>query len=58
MIFLAEKINNLESKLKKDEDELKRKDKVILGLEAQLEAAKLTTDFQPGMDEISINFFT
>ncbi|KAI5679116.1 hypothetical protein M9H77_10066 [Catharanthus roseus] len=50
--LFIEKINNLESKLKKDEDELKRKDKVILGLEAQLEAAKLTNDFQPRMDEL------
>jgi hypothetical protein len=53
MIFLAEKITNLESKLKNNEDELQRKDKVILSLEAWLEAAKLTKDFQPQIDKIS-----
>lgn len=54
MIFLSEKIKDLEGKLKNDEDELKRKDKIILDLEAQLDAAKLTKDFQPKIHETSI----
>lgn len=54
-MFLAEKITSLERKLRDDEDELRRKDKVILGLEAQLEAAKLSFDFQPKVDEISMD---
>ncbi|KAL3501295.1 hypothetical protein ACH5RR_035744 [Cinchona calisaya] len=51
-----EKINNLENKLRDDEDELKRKDNIILGLEAQLDAVNFTEDFQPKVDEISMNF--
>lgn len=50
-----ETINNLERKLR-DDDELKRKDKIILDLEAQIEAAKSTYNFQPRVDEISMNF--
>ncbi|XP_027154195.1 CDK5 regulatory subunit-associated protein 2 [Coffea eugenioides] len=49
-LFL-ETINNLERKLR-DDDELKRKDKIILDLEAQIEAAKSTYDFQPRVDEL------
>ncbi|XP_027095830.1 uncharacterized protein [Coffea arabica] len=49
-LFL-ETINNLERKLR-DDDELKRKDKIILDLEAQIEAAKSTYNFQPRVDEL------
>lgn len=47
-------INDLEGKLKNDEDELKKKDEIILDLEAQLDATKLTKDFQPKIHEISM----
>ncbi|CAK9172234.1 unnamed protein product [Ilex paraguariensis] len=53
MLFV-EKINNLESKLRNDEDDLGRKYKIIMELEAQMEAAKFTNKSHPQIDEISI----
>ncbi|CAI9092779.1 OLC1v1028110C1 [Oldenlandia corymbosa var. corymbosa] len=49
-----EKINNLESQLRHYKEELKRKDKNILVLEAQLEVANFSEDFHPSVDEISL----
>ncbi|XP_028127538.1 myosin-13 isoform X5 [Camellia sinensis] len=46
----VEKISDLESKLRNDENELRRKEKVISQLEAQLEEAKIS-NFQPQMEE-------
>lgn len=50
----AEKIGDLEEKLKYDEDEIQRKNRVISELEAQLEAAKISTACQAQIDEISM----
>ncbi|KAI7996020.1 hypothetical protein LOK49_LG11G01312 [Camellia lanceoleosa] len=47
----VEKISDLESKLRNDENELRRKEKVISQLEAQLEEAKISNNFQPQMEE-------
>ncbi|KAJ0095123.1 hypothetical protein Patl1_16290 [Pistacia atlantica] len=50
---LVKKISLLESKLKNDEDEFRRKDKLISELEAELEAAKVSNDSQSQIEEIS-----
>ncbi|ESR51777.1 hypothetical protein CICLE_v10033560mg, partial [Citrus x clementina] len=47
------KIRLLESKLKNDEDEFRRKDKIISELEAQLEATKFINNHQTQIEEIS-----
>lgn len=52
-LFPVEKIRLLESKLKNNEDEFKRKDKIISELEAQLEATKFINNHQPQIEEIS-----
>ncbi|KAH9709275.1 RUN/FYVE domain-containing protein [Citrus sinensis] len=49
----VEKIRLLESKLKNDEDEFRRKDKIISELEAQLEATKFINNHQTQIEEIS-----
>ncbi|GAY36514.1 hypothetical protein CUMW_022620 [Citrus unshiu] len=46
-------IRLLESKLKNDEDEFRRKDKIISELEAQLEATKFINNHQTQIEEIS-----
>ncbi|XP_031277663.1 227 kDa spindle- and centromere-associated protein [Pistacia vera] len=48
----VEKISLLESKLKNDEDEFRRKDKLISELEAELEAAKVSNDCQSQIEEL------
>ncbi|XP_062111754.1 uncharacterized protein LOC133823161 [Humulus lupulus] len=48
----VEKIGDLEEKLKCDEDEIQRKTIVILELEAQVQAAKISTAFQTQIDEL------
>lgn len=53
-LFHAVKISNLEQKLKNDEDELRRKDRIILELEAHLEAARSSNNYQNQIEEISI----
>ncbi|PON38874.1 RUN/FYVE domain protein [Trema orientale] len=50
----VEKIRDLEEKLKYDEDEIHRKNRVISELEAQLEAAKISAACQNRIDEISM----
>ncbi|GMN41734.1 hypothetical protein TIFTF001_010951 [Ficus carica] len=50
----VEKISDLEHKLKCSEDHIQRKNKVISELEAQLEAATISTACQAQIDEISI----
>lgn len=52
-LFPIEKIRLLESKLKNDEDEFRRKDKIISELEAQLEATKFINNHQTQIEEIS-----
>ncbi|KAK4771877.1 hypothetical protein SAY86_013652 [Trapa natans] len=42
----AEKICGLENKMKRDEEKLKRKDRIISELEAQLEASKISNNYQ------------
>ncbi|KAK2636316.1 hypothetical protein Ddye_031108 [Dipteronia dyeriana] len=49
----VEKIRVLESKLKNNEDEFRKKDKIISELEAQYEAAKISNDCQTQIEEIS-----
>ncbi|XP_024022582.1 protein GRIP [Morus notabilis] len=49
----VEKISDLEQKLKYDEDQIQRKDEVIAELEAQLEAATISTACQTQIDDIS-----
>lgn len=53
-LIYAEKIGDLEVKLKYDEDEIQRKNRVISELEAQLEAAKISIACQSQIDEISM----
>lgn len=53
-LIYAEKISDLEQKLKCSEDHIQRKNKVISELEAQLEAATISTACQAQIDEISI----
>ncbi|XP_057948482.1 uncharacterized protein LOC131144108 [Malania oleifera] len=48
----VEKICELDNKLRNDGDELQRKDKIILELEAQLEAAKIRSAHQPQLEEL------
>ncbi|XP_059447555.1 golgin IMH1 isoform X1 [Corylus avellana] len=48
----VEKISNLEHKLKNDEDELQRKDRIILELEAHLEAARSRNNYQNEIEEL------
>ncbi|KAF8399375.1 hypothetical protein HHK36_015240 [Tetracentron sinense] len=50
----VEKICFLENKLKNNQDELQRRDTVISDLEGQLEAAKISNNSQPRIEEISI----
>ncbi|GFY88387.1 RUN/FYVE domain protein [Actinidia rufa] len=52
----VEKISELESKLRNDENELRRKDRIISQLESQLEEEKISNDGQPQIEEISIYF--
>lgn len=52
----TERIGKLETKLRSNEDELRRKEKIILELEAQLEAAKNSDKGQSQIEEISIHF--
>ncbi|XP_071688649.1 uncharacterized protein [Rutidosis leptorrhynchoides] len=49
------KINDLESRLKSNENEFQRKDMVIAKLQTQLETAKLT-DQSPSIEEISMPY--
>ncbi|KAL5761908.1 hypothetical protein ACOSP7_018172 [Xanthoceras sorbifolium] len=49
----VEKIRFLESKLKNNEDEFRRKDKIMSELEAQLEAEKISNNYQTQIEEIS-----
>nr|TKS05633.1 centrosomal protein of 63 kDa isoform X2 [Populus alba] len=49
-----ERIRNLENRLKGDEDEFRRKDRIISELEEQLEVAKLHNRCQTQIEEISI----
>lgn len=51
-LFPVEKIRLLESKLKNNEDEFKRKDKIISELEAQLEATKFINNHQTQIEEL------
>jgi hypothetical protein len=44
----------LENRLKGDEDEFRRKDRIISELEEQLEVAKLNNRCQTQIEEISI----
>lgn len=53
-LFLVEKIHYLENKLKNDEDELRRKDRIISELEARLEAERTSKNYQTQIEEISI----
>ncbi|CAH9095300.1 unnamed protein product [Cuscuta europaea] len=50
-LFL-ERINNLERELRNKELELRKRDKTILNLEWQLEAANLKRNFQPKIEEL------
>ncbi|GMY26116.1 leucine zipper protein 1 isoform X1 [Fagus crenata] len=50
----VEKIHYLENKLRNDEDELRRKDRIISELEAHLEAARTSNNYQTQIEEISI----
>lgn len=53
-LFLAEKIHYLENKLKNDEDELRRKDRIISELEVHLEAERTSKNYQTQIEEISV----
>lgn len=53
-MFFAEKIHDLENKLKNNEDKLRGKDRIISELEAQLEAAKFRNSYQTQIEEISM----
>ncbi|XP_038694614.1 hyaluronan mediated motility receptor isoform X2 [Tripterygium wilfordii] len=48
----VEKICDLENKLKSNEDEIRRKDKIVAELELQLEAAKVSTTFHTPGEEL------
>ncbi|XP_043703663.1 uncharacterized protein LOC122653789 [Telopea speciosissima] len=48
----VEKISFMENKLRINQDELQRKDRVISELEGQLEAAKLSNNFQAQIEEL------
>ncbi|CAH9087731.1 unnamed protein product [Cuscuta epithymum] len=50
-LFLG-RINNLERELRNKELEVRKRDKTILNLEWQLEAANLKRDFQPKIEEL------
>lgn len=54
-LFHAEKMSNIEMKLRSNEDELRRKEKIILELGAQLEAAKSSDKGKLQIEEISIH---
>lgn len=54
IILFAERINNLESELRNKELELRKRDMAILGLKLQVEAADVKREFQPKIEEISI----
>uniref|UniRef100_A0A5B6ZF81 Putative hyaluronan mediated motility receptor isoform X1 n=1 Tax=Davidia involucrata TaxID=16924 RepID=A0A5B6ZF81_DAVIN len=54
----VEKISELENKLRNDENELRGKERNILELEAQLEAAKISNNYQVQIEEISIKALT
>ncbi|KAE9454032.1 hypothetical protein C3L33_14064, partial [Rhododendron williamsianum] len=56
-LFHAEKISDLQSKLGSSEHELRRKEKTILQLQAQLEETKISNNCQPQIEEISILAF-
>ena len=58
ILLFAEKICDLETKLKSNEDDIKRKNAVISELEARLEAAKISTATQAQIDEISFQVST
>lgn len=53
-LFLVGKIHYLENKLKNDEDELRRKDRIISELEAHLEAERASKNYQTQIEEISV----
>ncbi|KAK3223154.1 hypothetical protein Dsin_010179 [Dipteronia sinensis] len=53
--LFVEKIRVLESKLKNNEDEFRKKDKIISELEAQLEAAKISNNCQTQIEELQKN---
>ncbi|XP_065637428.1 uncharacterized protein LOC112012079 [Quercus suber] len=48
----VEKIHYLENKLKNDEDELQRKDRIISELEARLEAERTSKNYQTQIEEL------
>ncbi|KAJ4711224.1 protein CROWDED NUCLEI 2 isoform X1 [Melia azedarach] len=48
----VERIHHLESKLKNDEDEFRRKNKIISELEAQLEGAKISNSCHTQIEEL------
>ncbi|KAH7858990.1 hypothetical protein Vadar_030187 [Vaccinium darrowii] len=50
----VDKISDLQSKLRNGENQLRRKEKTILQLEAQLEETKISNNCQPQIEEISI----
>ncbi|XP_022881818.1 rho-associated protein kinase 1 isoform X4 [Olea europaea var. sylvestris] len=50
--LFIERISDLECKIRNNEEELTRKDKIILCLEAQLKMAKTQDEFQPTVDEL------
>ncbi|KAI8528446.1 hypothetical protein RHMOL_Rhmol12G0149100 [Rhododendron molle] len=50
----VEKISDLQSKLGSSEHELRRKEKTILQLQAQLEETKISNNCQPQIEEVSI----
>ncbi|XP_058195200.1 uncharacterized protein LOC131311678 isoform X3 [Rhododendron vialii] len=51
-LFHAEKISDLQSKLGNSEHELRRKEKTILLLQAQLEETKISNNCQPQIEEL------
>ena len=53
LLNFAERIHDLENRLKNDEYEFQRKDKIISELEAQLEAAKNSDCSRAQIEEIS-----
>ncbi|XP_021908775.1 hyaluronan mediated motility receptor [Carica papaya] len=51
-IVFVEKIYDLENKLKRVEDEFRRRHKTVAALEAQLEAAKVSNNYQLQIEEL------
>ncbi|KAA8533057.1 hypothetical protein F0562_033410 [Nyssa sinensis] len=51
-LFHAEKISELENKLRNDENDLRKKDRIILELEAQLEAAKINNNCKAQIEDL------